>query len=269
MVFMRKLGKHNLSNDDYHSDKHYFSSSQLKVALQSPAHFKYHVIDKMGKVKKTDSLDLGTLAHTMLLEPWKFDEEYIIWSGECNKDGKVPAAVINQHKNSHPGKIVISRAHYDFCANARRNVEAYPKANSLFYDTKCEYEQSFFHYCEETKLRFRIRPDILNLEQGYVVDLKTAIEIDRYQFKRAVSYTWDYDLSAYMYLKVLHDMFNVKLDYYWGVVGKEELAPIAIYKMNNDTCEAGKAKFYKAVDNIRTALTMDESYRYQEDIEEM
>jgi exodeoxyribonuclease VIII len=266
---MRAEGKHILSNEDYHSDKHYFSSSQLKHALQSASHFRYEVLDKKGKKKKTKAFDLGSLVHTVLLEPHLFDDEYIVYDGPTNADGSVPKAAADRYANSHPGLTPVSVEQNNFAMMARANVEKYPFAKELFYSEGCEYESSFFYKDKETGLRLRFRPDILNLDKKYIVDLKTAVEVDMYQFKKAVCYTWDYDLSAYMYIRGVYEMFGVLCDYYWAVIGKDPTAPIAIYKMSATIRDDGKLKFYKACDNINNALTLGEEIRYQMEPQEL
>lgn len=266
---MRAEGKHIISNEIYHSDKHYYSSSQLKFALQSASHFKFEVLEKKGKAKKTKAFDLGSLVHTVLLEPHLVDDEYVIYDGETNADGSVPKAAINRYANSHPGLTPVSLEQYNFAMLAKTNVDNYPDAKNLFYSEGCEYESSFFYTCKDTGLRLRFRPDILNLKDAYIVDLKTAVDVDPHQFKKAVCYTWDYDLSAFMYIKGIYDMFGVVCDYYWAVIGKEAMAPVAIYKMSALIQEDGKLKFFKAVDNIKLALESNDDYRYQMKIEEI
>lgn len=254
-----------ISNDDYHADRHYFSSSQIKEALKSPAHFKYLVLDRQGKKKSTGAQELGTLTHTILLEPHKFDSEYVVYSGdvELNKDGTVPSRVSRPLMDKHPGMTVISKEQYDFAMRARRNVEKYQQANDMLFHSSTTYEESHYADCPETGLKLRVRTDALNLEKNVIIDVKTAADVDMYQFKRAVSYSWHYDLSAYQYQYVIYLLTGQVCDYYWLVIGKDEMTPVALYKMSDVTRDDGKKKYFKAIDNIKTALLLSDEYRYQ------
>jgi hypothetical protein len=267
---MREPGKYaDISNEVYHADPYYFSSSQLKEALNSPAHFKHYVVDKGGKNKATRAMDKGTLTHTVVLEPWRVDEEYIVYQGDLTATGLVPAGAVKSHAKEFPNHTLISPEDYEFAKKARQGFEEYPEAAELIFGEGCEYESSWYHDCKETGLRLRVRPDCININKGVIVDLKTTRAKSKHEFQRDALYTFSYDLSAYMYLKLIYDMTGVKCDYYWFTVGTESMCPVAVYKLSLDTIESGKKKFYKAIDNIKTALTTPEQCRYQSGIEEI
>lgn len=65
---------HNLSNADYHAHPA-VSSSQLKHMLRTPAHFKASL--ETSK-EPSDAMKLGSLVHTLLLEPHLVDYEYTV-----------------------------------------------------------------------------------------------------------------------------------------------------------------------------------------------
>lgn len=266
---MRKPGKYLISNNEYHADKDYFSSSTIKEALPSPAHFKYNVLQGNLRHEDKDSYELGTLCHTVLLEPHLFDDEYFIYDGKANKDGSVPKKEKDALKLLHPNKTIISQDRYSFATKARENCLIYPEAAKLLFSETGESEPSFFNHCTETGLNLRVRPDRIDLTNKFIVDVKTAQSVDREDFKRDVKYNWHYDLSAYMYCMQSYLMYGVEFDFYWLVIGKEDLCPIAVYKASIATLEDGKKKFFKATDNIKTALTMPDVVLYQNQIEEI
>jgi hypothetical protein len=266
---MIEPGKYIISNEEYHADPYYFSSSQLKEALKSPLHFKYYVVNRHGKKKSTKSQDLGTLIHAAVLEPWKLDEEYLVYQGELTPTGLIPKYAETAYKKSHPGRIIITPEQYEFATKARESLRDYGSAGGMLFDSECAYEVSYFIQCEETGLKFRVRPDCINVEKGYVIDLKTTSTTSKHEFKRHVSYSFDYDMSAFMYLKVLSQFHGKTFDWYWVTVGTEELCPVAIYKMSEATLQDGKAKFYKAVDAINSAIALPNDTRFQNGMEEL
>jgi exodeoxyribonuclease VIII len=262
-------GKHTMTNEDYHADKHYFSSSQIKHALTSPAHFKHFVLDKNSKQKSTSAMELGTLIHTVVLEPHTFDDNYIVYDGDTNADGSVPRASARLLENKHPLHKVVSKKWYETACKARMNIESYPAANNLIYSKDAEYEPSYFAECPDTGLKLRVRPDMIDLGNGVIVDLKTTSAKSKYEFMKDATYNYHYDLSAYMYLYVVYLLTGKQCDFYFFTVGKEDFVPVAVYKASNTFLEAGKSKFFKAIENIKTALTLPENYRFQDDIEEI
>ncbi len=267
---VKKPGRYIMSNNDYHSDKNYISSSQFKEALSSPAHFKYYVVDKKCTNKATKAMDKGTLLHTVIIEPYKVDDEYIIHQarGECNKDGSIKASTKTKLEDKYPGKVAVSGEWYDFAVRARRNFEEYPQAADLLFDKDNEAEVSYFHICEETKLRVRVRPDILNLKRGYIIDLKTTSTENIKEFKNQAIYQFHYDLSAFMYVLAVYQATGILCDFYFGVVGTEDMCPVWIYKASESFMSGGKDKYFKAAGNIQSAFTLD-TIRAQLQIEEI
>ena len=266
---VRANGKHSITNEAYHLDKHYFSSSQVKTALTSPAHFRYYSMERNAKHEPTAAMELGTLIHLLVLEPQLFDDTYVVFSGEPNKDGSVPKASLKLLNESHPGRTPVSKKNYDIAVKVRQSFMAYPEAKALMFDDACEYEESFYVDCPETGLKLRVRPDIINLTDNIIIDLKTTSTTGKDEFLRDAKYRYHYDLSAYMYSYVVFQLTGVECEFYFSVVGKEDLTPIALYKASRAFMESGKDKFFRACDNIKKALELPDDYRYQESIEEI
>lgn len=267
---IRKPGVYNISNSEYHGDLDYFSSSILKEALESPAHFKYYILQKNKEPVDNKAFALGTLVHTVLLEPHLFDEQYIIYTGKTNKDGTIPAAELKKLSDKHGDKKeFISDEWYKFAVKSREHTLNYPDAAKFVFSETGVSEPSYFTLCKETGLRLKVRPDRLDLTNKFICDPKTSMVVDKYSFGKVVKYDRHYDLSAYMYVKQIYEWTDVHCDFYWHVVGKEPMCPIAIYKASHKTLEEGKAKFFRACDNIKAALAMPDVIRYQNELEEI
>lgn len=270
MTFMRKEGKHtDLSNEVYHSDVHYFSSSQLKEALVSPSNFKYYVIERNGKNKTTKAMELGTLIHLVVLEIHKFDDEYIVVDGKTNIDGSLTKTSYDSHKFKSGRLEPISDAWYKLAVKARHRITSNPVYNALMYDDKCEYEPSYFLKDKETGLNLRVRPDCINLDKGYIVDLKSTADVSEHSFGYDAKVKYHYDMSAFMYQYVVYMLTGKVCDFYWACVGKEALTPVVFYKVSADTFEKAKGKFYRAIDNIKSAMLMDGDYELATEIKEL
>jgi len=70
----------NLSNQQYHSLKAYWSSTDLKfMTANSPSHFKAKYMDK--KIEFTEpnaAMILGSLVHCVVLTPQDFEKEFFV-----------------------------------------------------------------------------------------------------------------------------------------------------------------------------------------------
>jgi hypothetical protein len=84
------------------------------------------------------------------------------------------------------------------------------------------------------------------LGDGFVADSKTSRDLHGFK--------WDvdkfcYDIQAYIYCEVMQTD-----DFYWVVQGKSVPYTCAVYKASELTLKKGEAKFWSAINNIRTWL---------------
>ena len=88
------------------------SSSQIKDVLRTPAHFyaKHMAVDKKTNAPTLNML-LGTVVHSLLLEPDRFDSEYVVSQkfDRRTKQGKADAA---EFEAANAEKVVIDEAIY-------------------------------------------------------------------------------------------------------------------------------------------------------------
>ena len=67
---------HNHHDYKYHAAPGLSSTAVKCFVNQSPQHYKYFYLDKLGEKRETDALLLGTLVHCLVLEPDKFEQRY-------------------------------------------------------------------------------------------------------------------------------------------------------------------------------------------------
>jgi hypothetical protein len=107
-------------------------------------------------------------------------------------------------------------------------------------------EVSFFHKHKETGLIFQIRPDILNLTIGLLMDLKSSKANNKREFEKIIE-EYDYDLSVAFYFDVLgwcgHKM---NLDYVgWVVLPKNKPNIPFVVKISQELLEKGRSKYQR------------------------
>lgn len=66
-----------IPNKIYHESDN-LSASKLKVILSNPVKFRDMYVTKKAKNKPTDALLVGSIHHTLVLEPERFDNDYIV-----------------------------------------------------------------------------------------------------------------------------------------------------------------------------------------------
>jgi len=175
-----------MSNKQYHSTPA-ISASWLKMMNKSAYHVWYHFISKDRPPSiQTQAMMLGSLTHTLVLEPEKLSAEYVIVPegiDKRSKDGKAFFAEIEES-----GKTPVKQADFDHCAamaNALRDDAFF----MLLRQNKHENERTFFWDDPRTGLACKMRPDTVIhpcelFPNGVVTDVKTTADASPAGFGR-------------------------------------------------------------------------------------
>lgn len=206
-----------MSNEDYHADTDYLSSSVLKRAL--PERY------KAGGSQ--DALDFGTLFHTVVLEPDGLADTYTVL--DANKIGLKSDGTIAQNPTmtaawkkavaeaESDGKVVISQADWDKAHAMRDAASAHPTASSLLFGAGPVEESAF--WIDDNGVAHKARFD--KRIPGAIVDLKsTASQPGGDNLAKAVV-NYGYDLSVSHYLAVAAGLELDAADFALVFVGKE------------------------------------------------
>jgi exodeoxyribonuclease VIII len=237
-----------LSNEDYHSNPTYRSSSQLKDALVDvELFFKLHVSKELQK-ETTSAMEIGTYYHTAILEPEKLAQECAVWDGI--RRGKAWL----EFQETHKGKTILTITEVEKATNLINATKKDSEAMKLLDNGQAEL--SCFTIIDGVKVR--VRADWIDMQKGFVMDLKSttgsARDVQKTQ-KNIENY--HYDLSAALYL----DAFNQVLakekkpllkDFYW-VFASKDMQNCQVYKASERMIELGRIKYKRALKNILEA----------------
>jgi hypothetical protein len=174
----------------------------------------------------------GSLAHSMILEPHLVDEEFKIFPG-FRKQGKEWEAFMDDPANAK--YTILSRAQK---ARVSKWVEAYnklPAAVNLIKDGFAE--KTLFGDLKGVPVK--VRADYINIEQGFVADVKTtAGPTDVDGFKDTVA-GFSYDLSAALYTLMFEQHYGKPFDFYFIVLGKRDFS-CEVYKLSEESMAKGR-----------------------------
>jgi len=160
----------NLANDEYHATDA-LSRSDIMKFRKSAHHFKNR---HLTPFKETDAMALGSLVHTMILEPELVKDEY--YFGE-KFDRRIQAG--KQHHAQQlelaGNKIFVLPKQLEEAEIMASAVKNDSIASSLL--DGCKIEESIFFTHKETGLKLKSRPDarkIVSDTESIIVDLKTT-----------------------------------------------------------------------------------------------
>lgn len=257
-----------LSNADYHSMSS-VSSSQLKTILRSPAHYRAAYLDGAPRKEPTASMVLGSLTHTLFLEPENFGSEYII-APECDRRTKEGKAVYAAFQDAAEGLTIIT---------AEQLQTAQAMANALCGHiiheamTGGHAEASIFWTDEVTGLACRIRPDYHippceTWPTGLIIDVKTTDDARHEAFSRTCV-TYGYDLSAAMYCDGFQQHYGTDEPplFLLLVVERDSPHAVACYECSPEMLDKGNEKYRKAMQLLADSTASGEWPAYDEGIQ--
>lgn len=239
--FKLKEGINTCTNEEYHGDKRYLSSSSYKLILKDLEDFEAQFIK--GETKQVskntqNAFDEGTYVHSLILEPDTIDDEFAFYP-EWTKKGKL----WEEFKADNEGKIILSKPQK---IRTERWVAACKKRDSVLKII----EGGFPEHTIAGKflgIPTKVRADYINIDKGYIVDVKTtSYSTDVDSFKHTVD-SFSYDLSAALYCELFSKYYGKDFDFYFYVLGKRDDS-CEVFKASEETLTRGLNMLHKAAD---------------------
>ena len=218
----------NMQNHIYHNIDG-VSSTQFDLMRKSMTAFELRQHFKKSCV----AFDEGSLIHDAILLPHLLDEMYI----ESPTKG-LDTVSANKLKADNPNKIIVGQGMMDTAKEMAHKVD-------LIYGDfiRPSYKEvSIFHQNEVTGLLHKFRPDILNLQQKIIIDIKSSSANNHAEFLKVLE-LYDYDLSAAWYFDTAEDSTIDVDNFAWIIVPKEKPhCPFGFY-CTQELLEKGRSKY--------------------------
>lgn len=231
--------------------KNYLSYSSVKEALGDLRDWELYML---GKKKKTsDALTFGSYYDTMLFEPDKASDRFLIMDESSVLEeigGANPRATkkykewLQELKGSAGSKQMVSEEDHHTVINMISRLD---ECGLLESRLRGDVQKEFYDFIDEVPVRGFL--DVLG--EGFITDSKSSRSV--LGFKKDV-FSYGYDIQAYIYTTIF-----ATTDYYWVVQEKTYPYFPAEFKASEETIERGKMKFWKAVSRIREHLYSDKS----------
>lgn len=259
---------HGMSNAEYHSLPS-VSSSQLKTILRSPAHYHAAYLSGAPRKEPTANMVLGSLTHTLLLEPEQFGSEYII-APDCDRRTKEGKAVYAAFQEAAEGKTVIDA---DQLAAAQAMASAL--CGHVIHEamTGGHAEASIFWIDARTGLECRIRPDyhIAPCDAwptGLIIDVKSTDDARPDAFARTCV-NFGYDLSAAMYCDGFQQHYGADEPplFLLLVVERDTPYAVACYECSPEMLDKGAGKYRQALEWLENCQRTDNWPGYNDGIQ--
>lgn len=231
-----------LENTLYHGDRTAVSSSKLKLALISGAHF----LAGMEDSESSEALLFGSVLHGYVLEPERFHKDFFAMPKvhRGTKEGKATADVLALTAN---GKTTFPA---DWLPTVRRindNILRHAEARRLIESS--EREVAFAWIDKATGIKCKIKADCWASQCNEIADLKSTSSAVAEEFAKSCA-RYDYPLSAAMYREGVFQVTGERPR--WSFIACEKEAPhaVAVYRPTEAFLRRGERDFRRALDYI-------------------
>lgn len=196
--------------------------STLKNLAKSPLHYLYA---KQNPTEDTVSLARGRGVHTAVLEPEKFDFEYIIYPGKARRGKEWDA-----FKAEHVNQTILKADERDKVLAAADAVRRHPEVKALMRSGVSE--QSFKWLDEESGLTCKSRVDWIG---DALFDLKTTGDVDQRRFGNVAA-----RLMYHGQVGMYSDGAGHRGDIFIVAVEAEPPYDVAVFRVTEDALYAGR-----------------------------
>ena len=218
-----------MSNKDYHAHPALGSTSLKTLATKTPAHWKWD----SEHPRNSDAFDLGTAAHSLILENDTSMFEIVDAANWMTKDAKAAKAAAHA-----AGRVPLLTKDFEQVQAMRDAVMAHPLAQAAF--TGHVPERSIF-WEHESGTRLKTRPDALHTGGplgNLIVDLKTTASADPREFGRTAA-TFGYHIQQAHYQAGLKAAYGEDFDFLFVLVEKQKPHLVSVIELNSEDVARG------------------------------
>lgn len=234
----------NMPADAYHAFRG-ASASRLKAIRRSPAHLR--MMDE--EPLKASALVVGEAFHTMVLEPYRFTEQFAC-APSFDRRTLAGKAAYQTWLDSLRGEKVLSEDEWLSVTGMGKAVGEHPVASDLLLG-RTETEISLFW--EEIGIPCKARIDAYNLDQRCIIDLKSTQDASPEEFPRSVA-KFAYHIQAAWYLRAMRAAgFEVETMVFIAVE-KSHPYGVACYCLDDATIAEGEREIARLLPIMSNCL---------------
>jgi len=219
-----------MPNDAYHAYEG-ISKSGLDLVNKSPAHYQFR-----AATPSTRAMEIGTAIHTAVLEPERFQAEYVLLKNV--KDRR--ASEYKEAVKVHGTERVLVASESVNVAGMQETVLSNEHSKRLL-EKAVHFELSAFIECPETGVLLRCRYDALT-DHHTAIDLKKTQDSSRDGFSKSVI-NYRYHVQDAMYSHVYQLITGVMLRFVFLAV--EEKTPFwpMVHELDDEAKNIGLFEF--------------------------
>lgn len=213
------------------------SGTQLVKLAKSPLHYK-HAVDNPSE--PTPAMEFGTAAHTLVLEPQLFSQQYAVFQGEGTRASKEYKAFAL----ANSAKSILKQEEYQDLQQMLTALQGKQLASRLLFHEQGLNEHEMYWVDPATQVQCKGKLDRYLPDLNIVVDYKTANDASAQAFNKYKAHSLGYYLQAAHYqagIKHTHQLESVPA---FVFVVQETEAPfdVKVYELDQQSIDEAHAK---------------------------
>lgn len=235
-------GFYRISHDEYHSSKGVSRSYLHRMIDKTPAHAIIHI-------ETTPILQFGQDFHVAVLEPDRFDKNYVVYPAGCLVGSGKGQRERKQDFDNYcatTGKSILKPDDLEKIKHMREAVFNHPEAKELLSDGEPELSGYWIDH-EREDLLCKLRMDWINKRQRVIVDLKKTRDARQHRFT-SQAYDLGYDMEAAFYCYGATQITGIEhQDFYFIACEDEPPWGVIVYKVDMEMINHGLLRCSRAL----------------------
>jgi exodeoxyribonuclease VIII len=209
------------------------NNTKLGIMKRCPAKFKFLCENERSD---TDALRIGRAIHTAVLEPHKFNDEFLClpeMDRRTTKGREMYAELVCQN----PDKTILKPDDFNMALDVATSIRNNTHANYLLEGARTEVTLDWTH--EETGIQCKARVDAYNEGLATLIDIKTTQDASRSGFPRKL-FSYGYHRQAAYYLEAMRQNGEAASHFVFIAVEKEKPYAVALYRLDDKTLQLSR-----------------------------
>lgn len=245
----------------YHADTSRIGKSGLDLINKAPAkYWEGYLNPNKEKEKQTEALLVGSATHSILFEPDKFVNEYVVsptFSGEGSKKARENFIRMNE------GKKPISLEDYNMISRMRDSIMKHPLADELLSTGIAE--QRLDWQDQITGALCKCKPDFRNTNNGLCIDLKTTEDASESAFTHS-AWKYRYSVQSAFYEDGIRANMLPFNGFVFIAVEKEPPYLVNIFFADEDFVHLGREQYIEDLHKYMSCLQSGKWHGYSPEI---
>ena len=246
-----KPGIYEISREEYEAIEA-INYSTLKHFNKSAAHVREEMLHP---IVPTPAMELGNTIHIAVLEPEKFNDEYVV-APKIDRRTKKGKAEWMVFEAENEGKTLLSKDDWQMCQDIIKKIKDNETFRSLIY-SQGKNELSFVWEDKHTGLLCKGRLDRITRFHGWttIVDVKTTVSAQVGAFINQ-SARMNYHMQSAFYLDGLQTIQPLERSRAYFIYAIEKTRPygMRIFELEDSTIHEGRQKYRDYLKQYKACL---------------